>query len=127
MNTWYEFTFIQTAESQSGFFLLQNHKKREIVQKAAALAFNYMGLQFIPQYVSKDDIYILTSPMILIIKAAFAYMAVKHHLFFSISSESFRLFPNCFYTPPESFIYTQNMQIEVLPCPFTTQVPGESE
>lgn len=39
--------------------------------------------------------------MIHIIKATFAEMAVKHHLFSPISREPFHLLPICFYTPPE--------------------------
>lgn len=39
--------------------------------------------------------------MILIVKAAFAEMAVKHHLFFPVSREPFHLFPISFYTPLE--------------------------
>lgn len=52
--------------------------------------------------------------MILIIKAAFAEEAVKHHPYFPIR-EPFHLFPVCFYTPPESFICNQNPWIEVVP------------
>lgn len=62
-----------------------------------------------------------------IIKATFEEMAVNHHLFLPTRRESFHWFPVCLYEPPESFICDQNIRIKVIPCPFTKEVPRQSE